>query len=532
MRQKTSVLVAILLLLRFAASSSAAATEGSAQVYLTKEQALQAVFPECREVLEIQHRLTSAERVAVSERLGRTVKDPGFLVYLGVRDGRLDGYAVISAEVGKFKPITYIVGVEPGGAVRRVAVLVYRENHGAEVRSRRFLRQYQGKSLADPVRLHRDIINISGATMSATALCRGTRKVLAFLQEVYQGPAPLQLLEQARTAGARSLWLKSAPVSRADSTRSRRVEAERLVMGSSLRVVALGQQQKLFPIVQKALDEAERLDRVLSNYSKDSELSRLNRQPVGEWLAVGSDLLRFLKVSRQLHQTTGGAYDPTVGRLLDAYGLTGGTPRQPEAEELAELCRNAGMDALEVDDTTAAARILRSGVQLDPGAMGKGMAVDRVVEILRSGGVTNAWVDFGSTQRALGEGPEGRGWPVQIRDPLDPSRAVEELWLRDQALSTSGGYEKFKVINGERVAHILDPRTGLPCKLSLSASVVAASATQADALSTALFVLGPEAGLRLIRSLDDVDGFLVPRSAGPERVSVCSTDRRPAHSSG
>jgi Na+-translocating ferredoxin:NAD+ oxidoreductase RnfG subunit len=141
------------------------------------------------------------------------------------------------------------------------------------------------------------------------------------------------------------------------------------------------------------------------------------------------------------------------------------------------------------------------GVELEFGAMGKGYAVDRIVNLLVEAGVSSGLVDFGSTLYALGQ-PEGESaWCVGIRHPRDPNRVIDTVWLRDRALATSGDDQQAVIIRGRRYGHILDPRTGRPARRAASASVVATSALEADALSTAAFVLGPREGVDLLERL-------------------------------
>src|SRR5262249_10130130 len=160
---------------------------------------------------------------------------------LGLAGAALDGFAVITNEIGKTEPITFIVGAERRGdgalRVRRVAVMVYRESRGGEVRSKRFLGQFEGKTRDDAIELHRDVVNVSGATLSAGALCNGTRKVLALLDLCVGRRAGDELLRDARARGAKEIEL--APDAKADgggSAAGGPIEARRLVMGSELRV--------------------------------------------------------------------------------------------------------------------------------------------------------------------------------------------------------------------------------------------------------------------------------------------------------
>lgn len=154
------------------------------EVYLSAEQALGLIFPEAQVTTETVT-LTDAQAAAVGELCGHPVAERRMSVHRATRDGRPEGYAVVADELGKFHDITFMVGITPQGRVKRVEVLVYRESRGGEIRFRRFLRQFDGKSLRDPIRPNRDVINITGATLSVRAVSRGVRKALGIVREAY-----------------------------------------------------------------------------------------------------------------------------------------------------------------------------------------------------------------------------------------------------------------------------------------------------------------------------------------------------------
>jgi len=507
-----------------AAAPARGARDETAEVLLTKVQALDLAFPGCSAALELRFLLDDAARARLATALRRDLAEKGFLVYLGLRDGRLDGFAVITNEIGKTEPITLLVAAEPDGRVRRCAVMVYRESHGGEVRSRRFLAQLEGRTLADPIQIHRDVIHVSGATLSSVALCEGTRKVLALLDHHFLGREPGELLAAARRDGAKEIALQQATPAPAPV----RVEGRRLVMGSELAVVALDGGAGTHAAVQAALSAAEALDAVLSDWREESELSAANRTAAAGPVRVSAPFADFLAGSAALWRATDGAFDPGIGELVRAWGFRGGASARPAPEQLAALIAGGGFAGVAFDPAASTLAFTRPHVRLDPGAIGKGMAVDAAVAVLRERGIGNALVDFGSTCRALGGGEEGAGWPILIRDPAHPDRSLEVVMLRDAALSTSGGYEKTVEIDGERFPHLLDPRTGEPVRTVASASVIAATAARADGLSTALFVAGPEQGAAFLATWPATGGLFVAPDAAPRRLcawpgSACAT---------
>ncbi|HEX7117391.1 MAG TPA: FMN-binding protein [Longimicrobiales bacterium] len=185
-------------------AQAAGEADDDVQVLLTTAEALREIFPDAAGVVEQHWRPTAAERSALAERLGRGLYEPDYrflLVY--DRSRRFLGYALVTEERGKYRPITFMVGVTPAQAVKDAAVMVYRESRGGEVRRKRFLVQYRGKTLDDPIRINRDIINVSGATISVRSMNAGVRKVLALVAAAFAGgapaaPAELQPVENVR----------------------------------------------------------------------------------------------------------------------------------------------------------------------------------------------------------------------------------------------------------------------------------------------------------------------------------------------
>jgi Na+-translocating ferredoxin:NAD+ oxidoreductase RnfG subunit len=155
------------------------------EVYLTPEEALKKVFPAADRVEREDLRLSREQRERVERRLGWRLADEPCVVYKGFTREKPDGFAVIAEEVGKYKPITFIVQASPDFKVERVEVLVYREARGAEVRKARFLRQFKGKSASSPLRINRDVINVTGATLSVRAMSAGVKRALCVLEEAY-----------------------------------------------------------------------------------------------------------------------------------------------------------------------------------------------------------------------------------------------------------------------------------------------------------------------------------------------------------
>ena len=158
---------------------------GSIEVYLTEEQALKLLFPKSQQVRAEELRLTPDQKVRIQERIGWNFPEESFRAFKAESAGKVDGYAVIQETIGKHRPITYLVGVKPDGKVSDVEILVYRESKGSEVRMKRFNSQYEGKTPLDPIRINKDIINITGATMSVRSVSAGVKRALVLVDEFY-----------------------------------------------------------------------------------------------------------------------------------------------------------------------------------------------------------------------------------------------------------------------------------------------------------------------------------------------------------
>jgi len=280
-----------------------------------------------------------------------------------------------------------------------------------------------------------------------------------------------------------------------------------------------------------ALDLVDETEARISVYRETSELSRLNARAHEGWQPVSADLLDLLVRARDLHARTGGAFDPASGSLVRVWGFLRRQGRVPDPATLAAALRASGMDGVEIDAHAARVRFTKPGVEINPGAIGKGWALDRVVEGLRASGVPSVLVHGGSSSvRAAGvQGPAfpgRRGWRVGVSHPLRPGRRLATVTLVERALGTSGSGTQFFVDRGRRLGHILDPRSGIPAEGVLSATVIAPDAATADALSTALYVLGPAGIATVAPAGGDVAAILVvpSRSASSVRVLTANLD--------
>ncbi len=272
-----------------------------------------------------------------------------------------------------------------------------------------------------------------------------------------------------------------------------RLEDSAEAMGTAYTVVLYGEDQdKLEAAAAAAFDEVRRLDRMLSNYRPDSEWTRVNRMAGDGPVKVSAELFALLERCLDYSRKSEGAFDITVGPLMRVWGFYKGTGRLPAPEEVARVRKTVGYANVILDTAQQTVRFRLPGVELDPGGVGKGYAVDRMVEVLKAHGIASALVSAGSSSiYGLGHPPGEAGWRVQIRHPRDGTRTVEEVVLRNESLSTSGDYEKFFEAGGKLYSHIMDPRTGYPASSGVvSVSVVAPSTLDSEVWTKPFFVLG------------------------------------------
>ena len=294
-------------------------------------------------------------------------------------------------------------------------------------------------------------------------------------------------------------------------------------MGCAYTIIAYGPAaDTLGSALEAALDEVDRIDRLMSHYKPDSPLSRLNREAANGPVNVPPELFDFLAECLRYGRDSDGAFDITVGPLMKAWGFFYGDGRVPSAEELASARRSIGYRHVILDRRARMVRFDRPGVELDLGGIAKGYAVDRAIGLLRAHGVTAALVSAGgSTLYGLGAPPGEPGWSVAIQDPTDERKTALETMLRDRALSIAGRAHKSFEAGGVTYSHIMDPRRGRPVQGVLSVAVWSQSATAGDALDDVFFVEGVERARDRVRRLPSTAvAFFLPAAAGWKMVRL------------
>ena len=294
-------------------------------------------------------------------------------------------------------------------------------------------------------------------------------------------------------------------------------------MGSPYTVQVVGFDLATNQIETLKLEVAQQLQEVnrqMSHYQPDSELSQFNRAPAHKPFKVSPELARVVRFSLELNRRSQGAFDPTLAPIINLWGFGEKTDQRtvPAEAELNAALKNTGCQHLSVTQQDELVKDIPE-LTINLSAIAKGFGVDEMVRVLRRHGCTNLYASIAGEVRALGHNSRGTNWQVGISAPVahwnedDPMAAI--VSLSDQAVSTSGDYQKFFTDpQGRRLSHIMNPQTGWPVQHNLGGvSVVAPDNMTADALTTTLFVLGPEAGLKFIESWPNAAALFIVREA-------------------
>jgi thiamine biosynthesis lipoprotein len=282
-------------------------------------------------------------------------------------------------------------------------------------------------------------------------------------------------------------------------------------MGSEVRITAWARDEAAaLAAFDRAFAEFDRLDGLMTTWREGSDVSRLNAAAGVAPVAVSAEVREVLRLAAQVGDWTGGKFDVTFAALSDLWRFDQDMDgRIPDDAAIAARLRHVDYTTVRVDEDAGTAFIEREGVRVSLGGIGKGYAVDRAAEILKSGGVRDFMIQAGGDLYVAGRRGD-RAWRAGIRDPRgSPETIFAAIDLSDATFSTSGDYERAFLRDGRRYHHILDPDTGRPATRSRSATIVARSAALADALSTGVFILGSEEGMALIERLPDVEGVIV-----------------------
>lgn len=293
---------------------------------------------------------------------------------------------------------------------------------------------------------------------------------------------------------------------------------EKILLGTFVQIKVYGTDlDALNEAVEDAFAEIQRIQERFSRAGVGA-LAQLNQAEPGTSVPISQELLTLLELAQHYQTLSQGAFDPALGQLEDLWGFvedwdgTGRVPSETEIKRFLALPRGFTLNA-----ATSEATRVSANTQIDLGGIAKGYAVDRALEVLQSHPVQAALVNAGGNVRTVGQVPEPtlfwvqfRPFQVGVQHPRRSDGVVGGLTLTSgQGVATSGDYQRYFMLDGVRYHHILDPQSGYPANKMMSSTVIAPTALEADALSTAVFVLGPEAGIALINTLPEVEAVLI-----------------------
>lgn len=286
------------------------------------------------------------------------------------------------------------------------------------------------------------------------------------------------------------------------------VHETRIMMETLVSIKApLRAQRSARSAIEESFLKMEETQGVMNRFEKQSEVSRINNVRPGEKIRLSTEMSRILNKCVELNRISDGAFDITATPLINLWGDYKEKEELPTRREIIDALESVGTENINLKGNTLYIR--HEGVKIDLSGIAKGYVVDEGVKILKERGIKNCLIDAGGDMYCLGDGPDNKGWHVGIRHPREDS-LIGMLTLNNQAVATSGDYQKFFMVGGKRFSHIIDPRTGYPVKNNvMSMTVITNDCIMADGLATALMVLGPVKGLRLVEELKDVEAIAV-----------------------
>ncbi|MEM7373440.1 MAG: FAD:protein FMN transferase [Bacteroidota bacterium] len=282
------------------------------------------------------------------------------------------------------------------------------------------------------------------------------------------------------------------------------------LMGSAFSFTAIHESDTLaWEAIQAGIAEVQRIEALISSWNPSSQTSLVNRMAGKQPVKVEQELFNLIRRALKVAELTGGAFDPTFAAIDQVWAFDGSMTALPTAEAVARSVEKIDYKKviLKQEDTTV--YLSESGMKIGFGAIGKGYAANRAKQIMRGMGIHSGLVNAGGDLIAWGTKGQEQDWQIGIADPQNHEQIVAWLNINGLAVVTSGDYERFVMIDGLRYGHIIDPRTGYPAKGLSSVSILCPDAELADALATAVFVMGREKGLPLINQLRGIEALLI-----------------------
>ncbi|MDN3514351.1 MAG: FAD:protein FMN transferase [Candidatus Brocadia sp.] len=468
------------------------------QVFLEEEDAIAKIFAGCDQVESEILALTPEGLEYFKGLLKRPDIEANFEVFIGKKGAVIDRYAIITEEMGCFHPITWILSTNTEGKVIDVAVMIYRESRGQEVSRKRFLRQFEDKSLQDPLSTNKDIIKITGATTSVRAVCRGVKKMLAFIQEFY--------INKKSVSASLARRLTPDEVHAARTSQRQLFTTARVIEGVKAVVAAeADNERQFFSLTTKAFNEIERIERLFRK-----ELQSMNKVAAKTDFVCSEEVFEVMKRCYRYGVITEGEFDITVAPLLEQWGMYRGKPKEVKAEKLAAIYPAVSYKNIKVRDGDKAISFAHKKTKVDLGPVIKGYAIDKAVEMFHNSGLTNVCMNFGSMSRML-YAPSGKDvWKIGVPHPEKGDTVVGALHLVNQGVAFVGDYSRYPAIQDKFSMHLIDPKTGRPPGNEYLAVIAAApTAEEAGVAATVLFMEDTSERGKLATVFPDTEWLIV-----------------------
>ena len=307
------------------------------------------------------------------------------------------------------------------------------------------------------------------------------------------------------------------------SISSNQYKYHQVSMGTVVEITLVGDDEEgAKKAALQAFQEIKRIEQLMSPWINSSDVTRINRSAGEEWVKVSPETLRVIKKAKEISELSEGGFDITVGPLTQLWRIARERGIPPSTEELKRKLDLVNFRNLMIDQE-GKIFLRKKGMAIDLGGIAKGHAVDRAFELLRTLGYKNLIVNAGGDLR-VGGSKIDQPWSIGIQDPRSPEKIMATVTISDSAIATSGDYEKFFIYQGKRYHHIFNPKDGLPSDGCQSVTIVCKEGMVADALATAVFVLGPEKGYALCQKLKGVDCLIVDKE-GKISLSLGLKDR-------
>ena len=282
------------------------------------------------------------------------------------------------------------------------------------------------------------------------------------------------------------------------------------LMGSRFDLTVVAENQaKGDEYMDLAIAEITRIERLISSWDPNSQTSMINKNAGLAPVKVDRELFNLIERAIKISKLTQGAFDISYASMDRIWKFDGSVMEMPSEEAIKQSVAKVGYQNIEMDPENSTVFLKKEGMKIGFGAIGKGYAADMAKALLLKHGVTSGIINASGDLNAWGTQPDGKDWMVAIVNPINKNKVFSWLPVRDQAVVTSGNYEKFIILNGERYTHIIDPRTGYPSKGVRSATIFTKNAELADALATSIFVMGVETGVDFVNQLKGVECIIV-----------------------